>query len=94
MEHYDYSSGKVYKGREAYVYRFAFPILLSHFKIIDSYSYDNDKNIIHIKADGMELMFGSVNKIKGKNILRQEQKDKIKDVITELNNFKEEDYEQ
>lgn len=93
MEHYDYFSDKTFKGREAYVYRFAIPIILSHFKVIDSYSYDNEKNIIHIKADGMELMFGSVNKIKGKNILRKEQKDKIKSIITELNNFKEENYE-
>ena len=93
MEHYDYLSGKTFKGREAYVYRFAFPIILSHFRMIDSYSYDNEKNIIHIKADGMEVMFGSVNKIKGKNTLGKEQKEKIKDIVTELNNFKEKDYE-
>ncbi len=88
---YNYTDKKEYKGLEAYVYRFALPQLLSHFRLIDNYNYNNKDNIIYLKADEIELQLGSVNKIKGnKNKLSKNTLKVLKEISNKINNFKEE----
>lgn len=88
---YYYVDKKEYKGIESYVYRFALPQILSHFRLIESYSYDKNDNIIFIKADGIEIKIGNENKIKGsKNKLSKNTLKVLKEISNKIINFKEE----
>ena len=63
-----YDSTKKYDNKkELAMIRFIIPISISMFRVIEKLEYNVEKDIIEIKADGLDVEIGKKNKIiKGK----------------------------